>query len=243
MECGVKKCTISKRSIIYALLSAVNQLKKSFTLDIAQYLVNLLNENQDFEFFDVSDSACIAELFSGETKSNVKVPAITCKQLEFITSLTEKVIYAGLCLYVYLLNKNMYPFIICSFAVHLEAVGCDLKFLEEITAINVDNRALVNDLTLLEKFFLKRNNKNGKGTPEMLENCLLFIEFKQNFKDLKFKIKDFFGGEFNPTLKATYWETKYLSKTWKSTSFNLQKITLTAFNLCQLTEIRNQEMV
>lgn len=146
--------------------------------------------------------------------------------------MTEKILYAGLSLYVYLLNKNLYPFVVASFAVHLEAVGCDLKFLEEITAINVDNRALVNELTVLEKFFLKRNNKSGKGTPEMLENCLLFIEYKQNVKDLKFKIKDFFGGEFNPTLKAAFWETKFLSKIWKSTSFNLQKITLTAFNLC-----------
>lgn len=157
--------------------------------------------------------------------------------------MSEKIIYAGLSLYVYLLNKSLAPFLVSSFAVFLEAAGCDLKFLEDIIAINVDNRGLVNELTILEKFFYKRNNKKGKGTPEMLETCLLFIEYKKEIKALKFKIKDFFGGEYNPTLKKTFWETRYLSKIWKSTGFNLQKLTLTITNLCSLFEIRNQELV
>lgn len=232
IDCGVKKCTFAIRSIIYSLICTVNQLKKSFTLEIVEYLIQLINQSHDFEFFDYNEASCLAELFSGESKSGLSIPDISCKQLELLVSMTERIIYAGLSLYAYLVNKNLYPFAVASFAVHLEAVGCDLKFLEEITAINVDNRALVNELTILEKFFLKRNNKSGKGTPEMLENCLLFIEYKQNVKDLKFKIKDFFGGEFNPTLKAAFWETKFLSKIWKSVAFNLQKITLTAFNLC-----------
>ena len=126
---------------------------------------------------------------------------------------------------------------------YLEAVGCDLKFLEDTLAINVENRTLVNELSVLEKFFAKRNNKNGKGTPEMLENCLLFIEYKQIVKELKHKIKDFFGGEFNATLKSSFWETKFLSKTWKSTGYNLQKLNLVVSNLNQLFEIRTQDLV
>ena len=163
--------------------------------------------------------------------------------MDFIASLAEKIIYTGFSLYIYLLNKCLGPFLVSSFAVYLEAVGCDLKFLEDIKAINVNNRTLVNELTVLEKFFFKRNNKKGRGTPEMLETCLLFIEYKKNVADLKFKIKDFFGGEYNPTLKKTFWETRYLSKIWKSTGFNLQKLTLTATNLCSLFEIRNSELV
>lgn len=158
-------------------------------------------------------------------------------------SLSEKIIFTGICLYIYIVNKSLSPFLVASFAVYLEAVGCDLKFLDEIIAINVDNRTLVNELSILEKFFQKRNNAKGKGTSEMLENCLLFIEYKQNVKDLKFKIKEFFSGEFNPTIKASFWETKFFSNTWKSTGFNLQKITLTISNLCSLLEIRNQELV
>jgi hypothetical protein len=243
INCHVKKCGAAKRSILYAFICAVNQLKKSFTQEILEYLVAVLNQKKAFEFFSISEASSIGKLFLPQEEIEADVPALTCKQLTFIIALSEKIIYAGLSLYIYLLNKSLAPFLVSSFAVYLEAVGCDLKFLEDIIAINVDNRTLVNELTLLEKFFYKRNNKKGKGTPEMLETCLLFIDYKKGIKDLKFKIKDFFGGQYNPPLKKTFWETKYLSKIWKSTGFNLQKITLTAANICSLFEIRNQELV
>lgn len=163
--------------------------------------------------------------------------------MNLLASVSEKVVYSGFCLYIYLINKSLSSFIVASFAVYLEAVGCDLKFLEEILAINVENRTLVNELSVLEKFFLKRNNKNGKGSPEMLENCLLFIEYKQSIKELKTKIKDFYGGEFNLTLKSSFWETKYLSKIWKSAGYNLQKVNLALSNLNSLFEIRTQDLV
>ena len=243
LSCNVKACAIAKRCTLYSLICAVNQLKKSFSLEILEYLVAILNSKHDLGFFNLSEYSSIAKLFCPQEGLDISVPAITCKQLDFIVSLSEKVMFTGISLYIYILNKSLSPFLVASFAVYLEAVGCDLKFLDEIIAINVDNRTLVNELSVLEKFFQKRNNTKGKGTPEMLENCLLLIEYKQNIKDLKFKIKDFFSGEFNPTLKASYWETKFLSNTWKSTGFNLQKITLTLSNLCSLLEIRTQELV
>lgn len=63
VDCGIKKCTFAKRSIVYALICAVNQLKKSFTLEIVDYLIQLINQTHDFEFFDYNESSCIAELF------------------------------------------------------------------------------------------------------------------------------------------------------------------------------------
>lgn len=156
----------------------MNQLKKTFTLEILEYLVAILNSKNDLSFFNMSETSSIAKLFLPIEGLDIPIPTITCKQLDFIISLSEKIIYAGLSLYIYLLNKSLSPFLVASFAVYLEAVGCDLKFLEDIIAMNVEKRSLVNELTVLEKFFYKRNNKKGKGSPEMLETCLLFIEYK-----------------------------------------------------------------
>ena len=46
INCGVKACGLAKRSIIYSLICAVNQLKKAFNLEILQYFVNLLNSTK-----------------------------------------------------------------------------------------------------------------------------------------------------------------------------------------------------
>lgn len=231
IECGVKKCWIAKRCILYALTATVNQLKKSFSLEILRYLVDLLNLKKEFSFLDISKRSSILLLFKPSEELNIEIPNITKKQLELFGIVSERVLYTALSLYIYFMNKHLSTIATAQFAVYLEAVGCDLKFLQDSISMNIENRNLINELNLVEKFFHKRNNKKGKGTPEMLEFCLNLLFVKRDIADLKFRIKDALGGEKNPMLKKTYSETRYLVKIWKSIGFVLQRVSITLLNL------------
>lgn len=227
IDCGVKKCSIAQRCIIYALTTTVNQLKKSFSLDILRYLVNVINLKKEFNFYNISKVSTMMLFFKEQEEIGLELPLITEKQLKLLATVSERVLYTGMSLYVYLMNKSLSTIITAQFALYLEAVGCDLKFLQDAISLNIENRKLINELNLLEKFFFKRNNKKGKGTPEMLEFCLTLLHIKQDIAQLKFRIKDALGGEKNPMLKKTYSETKYMVKIWKSIGFTLQRLTLT----------------
>ena len=63
INCHIKKCVYTKRSILYSFVSAINQLKKTFTLEILQYLVDILNQKTDLEFFEVHEISSIAKFF------------------------------------------------------------------------------------------------------------------------------------------------------------------------------------
>lgn len=231
IECGVKRCWIAQRCILYSLTATVNQLKKSFSLEILRYLVDLLNLKKEFTFLDIAKKSTILLLFKPSEEIDIDIPAVTKKQLELLAIVSERVLYTALSLYIYFMNLNLSTIASAQFAVYLEAVGCDLKFLQDAIALNIENRKLINELSLLEKFFHKRNNKKGKGTPEMLEYGLNLLFVKRDIADLKFRIKDALGGEKNPMLKKTYSETRYLVKIWKSIGFVLQRLSVTLLNL------------
>jgi hypothetical protein len=243
IDCGFKQCYFAQRAVIYSLICAMNQYKKAFSLDILQYVVDLFNKKKRFEFFKITNYSTLVDLFVPKEEIDIDIPAISEKQVKLLISLAERVIYSGISLHIWLLNTNLTNLVTAEFAVYMEAVGCDSKFLEDVIAMNVENRGLINQLTIYEKFFFKRNNKKGKGSPEMLEYCLNLLQVNKDLKDLKFKLKDFFGGEFNPTLKKTYYETKFLSKIWKSTSFALQRLTLTLVTLIPQISSRAMELV
>jgi len=63
IDCSVKKCFIAKRSVLYSFICAISQLKKSFNMEILEYLVSVLNQKQNFDFFSISDTSSIARLF------------------------------------------------------------------------------------------------------------------------------------------------------------------------------------
>lgn len=246
IDCGVKNCSISKRSVLYALTTTVNQLKKSFSLEILRYLVDLLNLKSNLENLNISKRSTILLLFKKSEESEkggLEVPTLSEKQVILIEKISERVLYTGLSLYIYLMNESLSFAVNGHYAAYLEAVGCDLKFLEDAVSLNIENRKLINELTLLEKFFYKRNNKKGKGTPDMLEFSLNLLNLKKDISDLKFRIKDALGGEINPMLKGTYSETKYLVKIWKSVGYCLQRLTLTLMNLISQMSSLNMDLV
>ena len=218
-----------KRCVLYSLICSLTQYKKVFTLETLNSILEVINQKtDDIAQIDIQDATSLIGLFKGEGE---QACALTLKQTNLILAISERVVYSGVSLFIYFLNLNLSNIIVADFAVYLEAVGCDLKFLDDVIKMNIENRALINDLGRIEKFFYKRNNKKGKGNPEMLETCLALLQVKRDLKELKFGIKDFFGAEFNPSLKKTYSETRFLSKIWKSVGFGLQKLTLTLITL------------
>lgn len=79
LSCNLRACSIFKRCTIYSLICAVNQLKKSFSLEILEYLVAVLNSKHDFGFFNLSDNSSVAKLFVPQEGLDIAIPAITCK--------------------------------------------------------------------------------------------------------------------------------------------------------------------
>jgi len=229
-----------QRCTLYSLAATILQLKKKFTLEIMEFVVSVLNTRGLISNFNPTSVTDILQLFVDPSKYDLEItaPLLTLEQLKIIAERAEQIVYIGVSLYIFLLSKNCLNISLASFACYLEAVGCNPTFLEEIKALNHQNREFINNIETIETFFAKRNNKKGKATQEMLETTLVLTALKADVKELKFKLKDFVGGERNPTLKKTLAETTFAYPLWKKIGFSLQKLNHTLQELQQLGLVR-----
>jgi len=77
----------------------------------------------------------------------------------------------------------------------------------------------------------------------MLETLYTFNSLTAEVKALKFRIKDFLGGDRNPSIKKTNAETKFSYALWTSVSFPLAKLTNTLLELKRITQVRLTSLV
>ena len=218
-----------KRAVIYSLLVFIGQRKKKFSLQIMQHLVNILNSESSelLNILDLSDLRSLLLLFTleidrspveekegGDIKSDIPFARITSPQLKLISDELERITIFGCLLFSYLKISGLQNLSIISHALFLEAIGCNMKYLEEFKAVNVNRREIVNFVALVEHLFFKRNNKKGPSKPEFLEFSVLAYRLKNMLDETKAALKNNLGIEFNPSLKSSFGDTKYLSQIW-----------------------------
>lgn len=168
------------------------------------------------------------------TETQTALPNLAKEEFNVIFENVGKLSFMTNGLYGYLVSDVLYNFAITSFAVYLEAVSCDNKFMAELRnaeAQNLENRQLINMMQLIDNLFDKRNNAKGQSSVAMLEYCYYLNSWKDDLFAMKTALKDLFNCEYNQSLKSTLNNTKFVSQMYLSQSavfskFNTQTVAL-----------------
>jgi hypothetical protein len=113
------------------------------------------------------------------------------------------------------MSQNSRNLSLALFSLQLEVQNAGFGFTNEIQAFNFENRKLSVFLSGFENFFHEPATRKGDSDLSMVQFMLQNYQMREDLEQFKMQSKTCFTGEFNPTLKCSFANTKILSDLYK----------------------------
>lgn len=235
---------VHERSIYAALLIYILQNRKKFKVEQANQLLAILNEKGRVPLELSTPSTFVKSLVTGT--EGIPSPGYSKDQLKLLEKDIEMIIFVGICLANYLVLENLSIYLITSFALYLEAIRCDCKFLEDMKAWNLENRQLMATITKLENFLHGRNNAKGHSTKDHVKYVLFLNNFQKDLSAIKSSLKEYLSVEINHSTKTYFYESDF-TELWRNLAYPFQSLLATITNsfslqLSVLNELNKQNL-